>query len=125
MRVLLWGILLLVSCASSEESFSARLNRWVGATPQMLVENWGMPDNGQTMAPGVQIYTYVLRSEKGPKQAYPDEFAYSAVEGPDLGPDPNADPVYYCRISFIVRGGVITSYNFNGDACHGDILPAD
>lgn len=125
MRCLLWAVLFLASCVSSEDNFSSRLNRWVGSTPQALIENWGMPDNGQTVAPDTRIYTYILRSQSGPMQAYPDQVVYSAIDGPDFGPDPNADPVYYCRVSFIIRGGIIASYNFNGDNCHSDILPVD
>lgn len=123
--LLLSAILLLSACALRKDSFSSRLNRWIGVTPQTLVENWGMPDNAGTAAPGVQILTYVLRSANGPRQAYPGEVVYSAIEGPDFGPNPDADTFFYCRISFIVRGGVIASYNFNGDNCHSDILPAD
>ena len=36
-------ILLLNACQSSEETFSEKLNVWVGNPPQSLVSSWGIP----------------------------------------------------------------------------------
>ena len=118
-------ILLLSACQSSEETFSEKLNVWVGNPPQTLVSSWGMPNNQTTVDEDTQIYTYVLQSSSGNNTPYPDQFAYSATETNNLGENPNIDSSYYCNISFVVRSGIISSYNFNGDNCLVDILPAD
>ncbi len=118
-------ILLLSACQSSDKNFSEKLNLWVGNPPQSLISSWGMPNNQTTVDENTQIYTYVLQSPSGQQNPYPEQFAYQVAETSDLGENSNLTPTYYCNISFIINNGIISSYNFNGDNCLVDILPAD
>ena len=123
---LLLILLLLAGCATPDNSdFSARLDEMVGNNQMTLVEQWGQPDNTVTIDASTQVYTYVLQSSTGPNNPYPGQVAYSAIDSNNLPPNPNADPIYYCNISFTLQNGLISSYSFNGDNCLVDILPAD
>ena len=89
----------------------------------MLIEEWGNPNTQSVVDENTQIYTYMLQSDNGTSDPYPTQVAYSAIDGENLGSNPNANPVYYCQVSFIINNGIIASYNFNGDNCVADILP--
>ena len=123
MLKLLFMLLLLFGCAGYNADFASGLDGWVGNTPMELTAQWGLPDNQTTIDYTTSIYTYNLQAPKGEDNPYPTQFVYSAVDGDDLPPPPNTSGVYYCRVSFIIRNGIITSYNFNGDDCTVDILP--
>ena len=122
MNKLLLIVLLLSACQSSDKNFSEKLNVWVGSPPQSLISSWGMPNNQTTVDENTQIYTYVLQSSSGTQTPYPEQFAYNAATEDNSNDDQN---IYYCNVSFIVNNGIISSYNFNGDNCLVDILPAD
>ena len=118
-------LFLLCSCKSSQSDFSERLDMWIGTPTQSLVSEWGIPDQQTSVDDTTQIYTYVLQSQSGPNNPYPQEFVYNGFPSANYGKNPNLNPTYYCNIGFVVTNGLITSYNFNGDNCLVDILPQD
>ncbi len=123
MRILMMLFLLAGCSHGSNADFASNLNDWVGNTPSVLIEEWGNPNTQSVVDENTQIYTYMLQSDNGTSDPYPTQVAYSAIDGENLGSNPNANPVYYCQVSFIINNGIIASYNFNGDNCVADILP--
>ncbi|MBO7556811.1 MAG: hypothetical protein J6T72_05400 [Alphaproteobacteria bacterium] len=124
-KILFFTILFVSACKSSQTEFTERLNVWIGAPTQTLISDWGMPDQQSKVDDNTQIYTYILQSQSGPNNPYPEAFVYTAAPTPNMGDNIDLNPVYYCNISFIVQNGLISSYNFNGDNCLVDILPDD
>ena len=122
-RALFFSIIFLSACTTTEPDFNERLNVWIGVPTQNLFNDWGLPDERSTVDSNTQVYTYVLQSQSGPNNPYPEAFVYSSAPTPNLGENPNLNPEYYCNVSFVVQNGIISSYNFNGDNCLVDILP--
>lgn len=123
MRILL-SLLLLAGCTyGGNAGFTSSLNNWVGNTSETLVESWGEPYTQSQVDEDTIIYTYMLQSNSGQQDPYANQVVYSAIEGENLGQNPDMNSVYYCQVSFVISNGLISSYNFNGDNCVEDILP--
>lgn len=123
MLVLLF-CLVLTAC-SSAPSYDSQLQGWVGMSQEALMEEWGEPNTMFNMGDGVQEITYVQLNNQGMSNSsdtYAEQMDYQAMATPTfLGPNPDAQNVSYCKISFVVQNNLITNYNFNGDDCVGQI----
>ena len=123
MRKIFFLIFFLSGCMMSmDKGISQRLDKWVGEPSDVLIDNWGTPQITDVDA-NTQLYTYVLYSKRGPNKPYPGQFAYNGDT--ETGWSPYPDSVYYCRISFVVQYKTVAAYNFNGDYCLSNILPAE
>ena len=119
----------LVSAACStfsdggEQSFTGEMQRWLGRPEGQLYQVWGAPANVYNVTPQEKVLTYVRTSSRGRRNPYGNEIYYDGtgeahwwdeIFGP---PAQNQPQQYYCKISFVVRRGIIVNYNFNGDNC--------
>ena len=118
------GIFLLVACKSVENnSYSNILQSWVGHSEYQLFNTWGKPDNVFFVTPDKKIVTYVRIYSVGQSDVYSNQLYYQGMEDRrwwnDLfGPSREKEnDIFYCKINFVIQGGVITGYNFNGDNC--------
>lgn len=120
MRILLL-ILMLSACSTSTPDIVEKLNVMVGTSQDNLIDNWGFPDENFTVNPETQIFTYIVYAPKGKENPYSNQVVYKAIDNNNYGL-PQYNQSYYCKISFIIRDNIVSSYNFNGDNCVADIL---
>ncbi|MDO4162543.1 MAG: hypothetical protein Q4D80_06055 [Pseudomonadota bacterium] len=118
---LVWGVLGLAACATQPTAarYEDELSAWLGQSEEALYAEWGYPNATYSIgadgfiATYIQVYNEPVGADTEP---YADEMSYSAMRVPSYGL-PVAQGVYYCKTSFIIRNGIVTDYNFNGDDC--------
>lgn len=121
MRIMIF-LFLLVGCTSSQTSYNQQLQSWMGISEEILVSEWGNPNNVTYITPNRKLLTYV-KIEDGPidnnMQPYAGtEVYYPAIETPTYGFPTNGDYTeYYCKTSFTIEDSQIVDYTFNGDDC--------
>ena len=93
----------------------------MGVSESVLVADWGMPDNVQTITPNEQIYTYMQIDNTAindDPEPYAGQIAYGEFGmNPNLPPNPNPANSYYCQTTFTINNGIVTNFSFNGDDC--------
>ena len=117
------GVLLIAACGNvgySRSKYEQKLNQWVGRDLNALYDYWGTPVNVSPIDDNSFMVTY-YEQESQPidddYQPYIGELSYSAMFVPSYGLPPNP-PLFYCQTSFIIKNGIVTGYNFNGDDCY-------
>lgn len=110
--------LLLAACASSE-AYEKKLTSWIGQSESSLIASWGPPNrayetggtkyltwssSGSVTLPGQQptYHTTVIGST-----------AYTSAVG---GSSPTTINLH-CETTFIVAGGIIQSWRWQGNRC--------
>ncbi len=111
--VVSFGVLALSACATTH-NYEARVRSWQGKDAQVLVANWGQPDDTQKISNGDRMFVYSrLRHEPvayyGIKQ---NEVAGTSPRGP-------ASELYVkCSTYFEVNPkNIIVNTQFRGDEC--------
>ena len=103
-----------------KDVYEQKLGDWIGKNAQMLYDRWGLPQHTTPVDANTYILTY-FSSETEPVdgnfEPYADDLSYDAMSVPNYGL-PIAEPVYYCKTSFVVRNNIIIDYDFNGDDCY-------
>ncbi len=119
----MFGLLLLSGCTDigySHSEYEKKLGDWIGKSEKSLYAAWGMPVRITPVGADTILLTY-YSSESQPIdnvfQPYESEMSYAAMTVPNYGLPP-APPLYYCKTDFVVRNGIVTGYNFNGDDCY-------
>lgn len=115
------GLLLVASCASQPTSarYEDELSAWLGQSEEALFAECGYPNTTYSVGPDSFVATYIKVYHEpidGDTEPYADNMTYSAMQVPSYGL-PTPQGVYYCKTSFIIRGGIVSDYNFNGDDC--------
>ena len=122
MRYVFFMLLALAGCASANSgNYAAGLREWVGQSELSLYEGWGTPDNTLYLTPEEKVVTYVKTFAKpvdGQTDADSNEVYYPAITTDNYGyPSNGSFKTYYCRTSFTITNGTVSSYSFNGDDC--------
>ncbi len=122
MRYVFWtAFLLLCACAATSDNYGRKLQNYVGAPESVLISDWGIPDNVQTIVPGEQLYTYVQVDNGaigGNRDPYAGQVAYGEFGmNPDLPANPNPSNDFYCQTTFTLQNGIVVDFGFNGDDC--------
>ena len=123
MRVLFF-LLMLAACSTKSSSIIEELNVMVGMPQDDLLDSWGFPDENFAVNPETQIFTYIIESQNGKEIPYSNQVVYKAIDNNNYGL-PQYNQSYYCKISFVIRDNIVSSYNFNGDNCVADIIPSN
>lgn len=115
------GLLLVASCASQPTSarYEDELSAWLGQSEEALFAEWGYPNTTYSIGPDDFVATYIKVYHEpidDDTEPYADDMTYSAMRVQSFGL-PTPQGVYYCKTSFIIRGGIVSDYNFNGDDC--------
>lgn len=87
--------LLLVSCVNFKSLNQDRLNSWLGANEEELLNAWGMPSS-----------VYNLNGKK-----------YVAFEETDMHAYQGTAHTSYCKITFALEHNKIVSWNYNNEMC--------
>lgn len=115
------SLIFLVSCTTTSDNYGQKLQNYMGVSESVLVSDWGIPDNVQTIVPGEQIYTYIQTYNgalNNNTEPYAEQVAYGEFGmNPNLPPNPNQISSYYCQTTFTIQNGVVTNFSFNGDDC--------
>lgn len=130
-KIFVCGVgLLLAACTSfwsSNRFFENEVQQWIGRSESQLYQAWGAPNQTYDVTAQEKVLTYVRRSDHGSRSPYGDDVYYDGIGESRwwnriFGPPASEQPqVYYCRVSFIVRGGYVVNYQFNGDDCVSNI----
>ncbi len=123
----IWSLLLVLVIVSgcswfkmSKNTYSTKLGDWIGKNAQLLYDKWGFPQHTTPVDANTYILTYFASEDEpidGNLEPYADDLSYDAMSVPNYGL-PIAEPLYYCKTSFVVRNNIIVDYNFNGDDCY-------
>lgn len=117
---------LVVGCTSAnlQSSYAYDLEKWIGYPENELFNAWGMPDRMFYVTANEKVVTYLSTTSKSVNMPYGQQIYYSGIDGGSkwwnslFGPPlPKQPDIYYCKISFIIRNGVVSNFNFNGDNC--------
>ncbi len=122
MRYIFFMLLALAGCATANSgNYAAGLKEWVGQSELSLYEGWGTPDNTLYLTPEEKVVTYAKTFAKpvdGQTDPYSNEVYYPAITTDNYGyPSNGSFKTYYCRTSFTIINGTVSSYSFNGDDC--------
>ncbi len=126
---LLIVVFLLFACVFNSASYDARLQNWVGQSENSLISAWGKPTLQRVMTDNQKVLTYIrYRNIFVPTEYFynmpmwdADDMLYTpffgeyAMSGYDQVQDQSFEGV--CQTSFWVTNNIITSYQWNGDAC--------
>lgn len=115
-------VMFLTGCTSSQTTYNNQLQSWMGVSEEILVSEWGTPNNVTYITPNRKLITYVKVDDgaiDGNTQPYAGtEVYYPAIETPNYGFPANGDYTeYYCKTSFTIENSQIVDYTFNGDDC--------
>ncbi len=125
MKYWILAFYLLVSCttANINTSYSDDLEKFIDYPENELYDVWGMPDRMFYVTSNIKVVTYLSMSNKVVNMPYGKQIYYSGINdnrwwnrlfGPPKADEPD---IYYCKTSFIIKNGIVTNFNFNGDAC--------
>lgn len=111
----------IVSCAAkpSPARYEDELSAWLGQSEENLYAEWGYPNTTYSAGPNSFIATYLTRYNEpidGDTEPYANNLSYEAMSVPSYGL-PTAQGIYYCKTSFVIKNGIVTDFNFNGDDC--------
>lgn len=111
----------LSACATQPTAarYEDELSAWIGQSEDNLYAEWGYPNTTYSVGPDGFVATYIKLYREpvdGDTEPYADDMTYSAMQVPSYGL-PTPQGIYYCKTSFIIRNGIVTDYNFNGDDC--------
>lgn len=111
----------LSACATQPTAarYEDELSAWIGQSEDNLYAEWGYPNTTYSAGPDGFVATYIKLYREpvdGDTEPYAYDMTYSAMQVPSYGL-PTPQGIYYCKTSFIIRNGIVTDYNFNGDDC--------
>lgn len=111
----------LSACATQPTAarYEDELSAWIGQSEDNLYAEWGYPNTTYSAGPDGFVATYIKLYREpvdGDTEPYADDMTYLAMQVPSYGL-PTPQGIYYCKTSFIIRNGIVTDYNFNGDDC--------
>lgn len=116
-------VLLLSACVAPMPSYDDQLRAYVGLSAEGLYDRWGLPNNEFYVDDNTKEVTYVKINPAGDSEPYAGQMYYPAMSTEAFpGPNPDNISIYYCKISFIIRNNIVSSYNYNGDDCVGSVL---
>lgn len=116
-------ILMLCACVklgAQDSVYQHKIGQWIGQSAESLYATWGMPMQTQQVDGNTFLAIY-YQSESQPIdnvfQPYESEMSYDAMAVPNYGL-PTPPPLFYCKTTFVIRGGIVADANFNGDDCY-------
>lgn len=119
--LMLLSFILVSACANTTDNYGQKLQNYVGVSETVLISDFGMPDNVQSIVPGEQLYTYMQVDNVpvgGNNEPYAGQIAYGEFGmNPNLPANPNPSNNYYCQTTFTIQNGIVTDFSFNGDDC--------
>lgn len=116
------GLLLLSGCQNFLQDntlYKKQLQQWRGQSASVLYADWGTPQQTVPLDADTVIVSYYRAEDALTDNAWPpfdSEMYYDALTYPDYGLAPEP-PLFYCRTSFVIRGGQIIDTYFNGNDC--------
>lgn len=119
----LLSICILCGCmrlGTQNSLYQQKIDQWIGSSSADLYAVWGMPMQTTQFDANTLLATY-YQSESQPIdnvfQPYESEMNYDAMAVPSYGL-PSAPPLFYCKTTFVIKNGIVTDANFNGDDCY-------
>jgi hypothetical protein len=100
--------------------YQQKIDKWIGRSSADLYAVWGMPMQTTQFDADTILATY-YQSESQPIdnvfEPYESEMSYDAMAVPDYCLPP-APPLFYCKTTFVIRNGIVSNADFNGDDCY-------
>ena len=119
----LLSICILCGCmrlGTQNSLYQQKIDKWIGRSSADLYAVWGMPMQTTQFDANTLLATY-YQSESQPIdnvfQPYESEMNYEVMAVPSYGL-PSAPPLFYCKTTFVIKNGIVTDANFNGDDCY-------
>ena len=126
MRYWIIAICLMFGCttANLSSTYSDDLQKWIGYPENELFDALGLPDRLFYVAQNEKIAVYVSIYDKPINMPYKGQIYYSGINENNHwwnrifgAPKLKQMEPYYCKTSFVIRNGIVTNFNLNGDNC--------
>ena len=120
-KFVLLAIILISGCATAEK-YEAKIKTWIGSSESALVSSWGPPDSVYENG-GLKYLRYAKSVSgyiPGTAPTYQTQIIGNQAYTTSYGGSPGFSYTEHCKTTFIISGGSINGYRFEGDACRSE-----